>query len=416
MTAIIKLENVYKIFGRDTHRAFSLLKEGVSKENVLNETGCTVGMNDVSFEINQREIFVVMGLSGSGKSTVIRSLNRLIDVTSGNVMIDGEDIMKMSRSQLQHTRRTKLSMVFQHFGLLPQRSVIKNVEFGLEISGMKKAERRTKAEHALELVGLTPYADSMPSELSGGMQQRVGLARALANDPEVLLMDEAFSALDPLIRTQMQDELLGLQARMHKTIVFITHDLDEALKIGDRIAIMKDGAVVQVGTPEEILTDPADEYVKAFVQHVDRTKVLTAASFLKKASIIQIPKDGPRVAARRMEASGISSIFVVDQDRCLKGLLTIDDALRLEKDKNLRLTDVLKTDMLVAQECTPVKNLLAQAMTAKYPVAVITEEGVFRGIVDRATIMREVVEDAQDDNALVPLDDMDVDTNIDAKL
>lgn len=253
---VIKVNNLFKVFGHDPKRAFPLIEKGKNKEEILDETGCTVGINDASFDIEKKEIFVLMGLSGSGKSTVIRCLNRLIEPTCGEVLIDGRDIMKMSKEELLQVRRTKLSMVFQHFGLLPHRSVVRNVEYGLEVAGNPAAEARKSAIEALELVGLKGYEDSMPDELSGGMQQRVGLARALASSPEVLLMDEAFSALDPLIRTNMQDELLELQARMHKTIVFITHDLDEALKLGDRIGIMNGGKIVQIGTPEEILTKP----------------------------------------------------------------------------------------------------------------------------------------------------------------
>src|SRR6056297_1410331 len=288
----IKVENLYKIFGPTPKKAFPLIEMGKDRTEILEKTGNVVAVRGVSFEIKKKETFVIMGLSGSGKSTLIRCLNRLIDSTTGSIFVDGKDVTKLDKEQLRETRRYTMSMVFQHFGLLPHRSVIGNVEFGLEISGMEKEERHEKAMSAIELVGLKGYEKSLPEELSGGMQQRVGLARALANDPEVLLMDEAFSALDPLIRNQMQDELLALQEKMHKTVVFITHDLDEALKIGDRIVIMgPGGGIRQIGTPEEILTEPADDYVAAFVENVDRTKVITASSIMKKADPVVTPKD-----------------------------------------------------------------------------------------------------------------------------
>ncbi|MFP4490885.1 MAG: glycine betaine/L-proline ABC transporter ATP-binding protein, partial [Spirochaetaceae bacterium] len=279
----ITVKNLYKIFGTNPKRVYPMIKEGKTKEEVLEKTGCTIAVNDVSIEIKKKETFVIMGLSGSGKSTFIRCLNRLIDPTDGQIIIDDKDLMQMDKETLRKTRRYTMSMVFQHFGLLPHRNVVNNVEFGLEIGGMEKEERREKALKAIELVGLKGYEFSMTDELSGGMQQRVGLARALANDPEVLLMDEAFSALDPLIRSQMQDELLELQTKMHKTIVFITHDLDEALKIGDRIAILgPDGKIRQIGTSEEIISNPADDYVEAFVENVDKTKVITVESIMHK--------------------------------------------------------------------------------------------------------------------------------------
>lgn len=402
---IIDVKGLFKVFGHDPDRAFPLVEKGLSKEEILDKTGCTIGINDASFEIEKGETFVVMGLSGSGKSTVIRCLNRLIEPTRGNIYVDGQDIMQMNSQELLEVRRSKLSMVFQHFGLLPHRTVLENTEYGLEVAGMSSAEREKKAYDALDLVGLKGYEKSYPSELSGGMQQRVGLARALANDPEVLLMDEAFSALDPLIRTQMQDELLEMQARMHKTIVFITHDLDEALKIGDRIVIMKDGAVVQIGTPEEILTHPADEYVKAFVQNVDRTKVITASAIMRKPATITIPKDGPHMAVRQMEKLHSSTIFVVNSERKLQGLLSIDDAIELEKKKEKDISSVLNTEMYVATPETPIGDLLASAIESRYPLAIQDEEGRLVGIIDRATIMAEVL-NSDDETQVTSLEDV----------
>ncbi len=388
---VIEVKNLYKIFGNNPERAFPLLEKDMSKEDILEKTGCVVAINNASFEVNKQETFVVMGLSGSGKSTVIRCLNRLIEPTRGEVLLDGENVLTMNKEKLLETRRRKMSMVFQHFGLFPNRSVVNNVEYGLEISGMEKSERREHALNAIGVVGLKGYENSLPSELSGGMQQRVGLARALANDPEILLMDEAFSALDPLIRTQMQDELIDLQNRVHKTIVFITHDLDEALKLGDRIAIMgQSGKIIQIGTPEEILTQPADEYVAKFVENVDRSKAITASAVMRKAPTVTVPKEGPQVAIRRMEQDGHSTIYVIDKDRHLKGIVTIDDAIKLRKQNNKDFESVLIDDMYTTTPHTAIGSLLTTAVSTKYPIAVIDDNGVLAGIVDRASILAEV--------------------------
>lgn len=390
--AAIKVKNLYKIFGKQPSKAIPLLKEGETKDEILEETGLTVAIDNASFDVQKKETFVIMGLSGSGKSTVLRCLNRLIEPTSGDVLI-GEDqtnIMDLDKENLLELRRKRMSMVFQNFGLFPHRSVLDNVAYGLEIGGMRKSERDEKSIESIEMVGLKGYENKMPNELSGGMQQRVGLARALANDPEILLMDEAFSALDPLIRADMQDELLELQQKMSKTIVFITHDLDEALKIGDRVAIMKDGAVVQIGTPEQILTEPEDDYVKAFVQNVDRTKIITAQTIMRKAPTINIKKDGPGVAVRKMRQDGISSIYVLDSDRKYKGIVTIDDAADQKKKNVKNVDDIIRDDAGRTSPDTPVKHLLSDVMTSSYPVAVLDDVGRLTGIVDRASIISEV--------------------------
>lgn len=397
--AAITVQNLFKIFGKNPEKAFPLIEEGKSKDEILEETGNTIGINDASFEVKEKEMFVIMGLSGSGKSTVLRCLNRLIEPTRGTIKIGDEDITKVSKSRLLEMRRKKMSMVFQNFGLFPHRTVAANVEYGLEIGGMEKEKRRKKAYEALSKVGLKGYEEQKPSELSGGMQQRVGLARALANDPEILLMDEAFSALDPLIRADMQDELLELQAEVHKTVVFITHDLDEALKIGDRIAIMKDGYVVQVGTPEEILTNPADDYVKAFVQNVDRTKIITARAVMRKAPVIQVPKDGPSVAIRKMEKVGVSTTYVVDEKRHLKGVVSIDDAISLKEKGKDNLEEIINPDIEVAGPDTSINVLLSKSIRSKYPIAIIEENSKLLGIVDRATILAELNENGSNSSA-----------------
>ena len=392
-TSIVEVRNLYKIFGHNPkERALPLVEEGLSKAEILEKTGCTVGINNASFTVHKREIFVIMGLSGSGKSTVIRCVNRLIEATAGEVVVEGTDILSASAEQLREIRRKKMSMVFQRFGLLPHRSVIDNVAFGLEVQGMEKDERYEKARQAIGTVGLDGYETSMTQELSGGMQQRVGLARALANDPEILLMDEAFSALDPLIRVQLQDELLELQARQHRTILFITHDLDEALKLGDRIAIMKDGAVVQVGTPEEILSRPANDYVRDFVENVDRSKVITAGSILRKTDVAYV-NHGPHQALRQMKNLGFASLFVLDSDRKLKGLITLEDVSGLAKkvpeheDEARTIEPVLRTDVAKTTPDVQIANLLEESAKTNVPIAVVDEEGVFKGIVTRPAIL-----------------------------
>lgn len=385
----IHVKELTKIFGPTPQEALKRLKNSESKGKILEATGMTVGVNQASFEVAEGEFFVIMGLSGSGKSTLIRLINRLIEPTSGEILIDGKNITKMNKNELMVTRRKKLGMVFQKFALFPHRTILQNVEYGLEIQGVPKEEREKKALEALENVGLKGYEEQKPDQLSGGMQQRVGLARALANETDILLMDEAFSALDPLIRKDMQDELLALQEKLKKTILFITHDLDEALKLGDRIAIMKDGQIVQIGTPEEILTEPENEYVSTFVQDVDRSKVLLASQVMKKPDIVAVWQEGPRRAIRKMEEKGISSIFVVDKKYKLKGLLTIDAAVDAVKE-NKWLEDMLINDFPTASPDTPLHELIGIATDTKYPIAVVEGEKLI-GIIVRVTILSGLV-------------------------
>ncbi|MYL51159.1 glycine betaine/L-proline ABC transporter ATP-binding protein ProV [Halobacillus litoralis] len=383
---IIQVENLSKIFGKNAKKATKYLDEGLSKEDILEKTGNTVGVNRASFDVEEGEIFVIMGLSGSGKSTLVRLINRLIEPTEGSVYIDGQDLAKMDSKNLREVRRQKLSMVFQRFGLFPHRTVLENAEFGLEVQGIDKNERKEKAKKSLEMVGLGGYIHQYPGQLSGGMQQRVGLARALANDPEVLLMDEAFSALDPLIRKEMQDELLELQESMKKTILFITHDLDEALRIGDRIALMKDGRIVQIGTPEEILVNPANEYVEKFVEDVDRSKVLTAENIMKRPETVDIQKHGPRTALERMRKEGLSSIYVTDAKRNLHGYVTADDVSNAVKQDSDNLKGILRTDVPKVEPQTPMQEIFDIIHDAPVPVAVI-EEGKLRGIIVRGAVL-----------------------------
>ncbi len=288
----IELKNVYKIFGEDPQSVLPMVQKGATKEEILEETDHTVGLDNVSISVEEGEIFVCMGLSGSGKSTLIRHINRLIDPTMGEVLVDGVNVLEFSESELLELRRNKMSMVFQRFGLFPHKTVIQNVAYGLEVQDKPLEERDRIAEEQIKAVGLNGFEHQYPSELSGGMQQRVGLARALATNPGILLMDEAFSALDPLIRNDMQDQLAELQSKLHKTIVFITHDLDESLKLGDHIGILNGGRLVQVGKPEEIIMNPADDYVAAFVKDVNRAKVLRAKTIMLSAE--QNPTNGKK--------------------------------------------------------------------------------------------------------------------------
>jgi glycine betaine/proline transport system ATP-binding protein len=393
----IKVQNVTKVFGK-SKKAIQLLTEGETKATILKKTGATVGVSKASFEVEAGEIFVIMGLSGSGKSTLVRMINRLIDPSIGEVFIDGEDIVKMSKEQLREVRRKKISMVFQKFALLPHRTILENVEYGLEVQGVPKETRSQQAMGALKLVGLEGYEHQYPKQLSGGMQQRVGLARALANDSDILLMDEAFSALDPLIRKDMQDELLDLQSTMKKTIVFITHDLDEALRIGDRIALMKDGVIVQIGTPEEILMNPSNDYVERFVEDVDLSKVLTAGHVMKRAETVSIEK-GPRVALQIMRDLGISSIYVVDKKKTLLGAITASEA-NLAIDSRQVLTDILKEEVTTVSPETLLTDLFDKVSTASIPVAVVDENNRLKGILVRGAVIGALAGNNQEINQI----------------
>lgn len=385
----IKIDRVTKVFGKNTSQALKLVKQEKSKEQILKETNATVGVYEASLTIEEGEIFVIMGLSGSGKSTLIRLLNRLIQPTSGDIYIDDQNITKLNKKSLQVVRREKMSMVFQNFALFPQRTILQNAEYGLEIRGVPKEERRLKAEKALQNAGLLSYKDQYPDQLSGGMQQRVGLARALANDTEIILMDEAFSALDPLIRKEMQDELLELQANLQKTIVFITHDLNEALRIGDRIAIMKDGKIMQVGTGEEILTNPANEYVRSFLEDVDRSKVLTAENAMIRPMTIQIDHEGPKVALQRMREDKVSVLLAVDKARKYLGYITANDALELAQSGEKSLQSILRNDMPIVEPSTVIQDILSVISDSPTPIAVV-EEGKLRGVLIRGVVLESL--------------------------
>ena len=388
----LEVKNLYKIFGTNTKEALKLVKEGVSKQEILKKTGATIGVDNANFKVERGEFFVVMGLSGSGKSTLIRCLNKLIEPTHGEVLVDGDDVAKADKNALLEIRRKKIAMVFQNFGLFPHRTVIDNVKYGLEVQGVDNSKSLEKSKEMLEMVGLKGYEDQYPSELSGGMQQRVGLARALTTDPEILLMDEAFSALDPLIRKDMQNEIIEIQDRMKKTVIFITHDLDEALKLGDRIAVMKDGSIVQIGTPEEILTHPANDYVRDFVKDVNKSKVVTASSIMKKPQALTALRDGPNMAIRKMDEEELSTSFVTDRERKLMGIVRIEDMIELKKQGLKDFNGMIKNDELVrTSPDTLLIDLLPKAMNSRYPIAVVDEEDRLLGIIIKSRLVRHIV-------------------------
>ena len=387
MTEKIIVKNLVKAFGSRPKLALEKLKKGWTKKEILEKTGQTVGLNNVSFSVDEGEIFVIIGLSGSGKSTLIRCLNLLNKPTAGEVIVDGENIVKYDKNQLREFRQEKMAMVFQQFGLFTHMTVLENVEYGLEIKKVDKDKRQKIAMEAIEEVGLKGWEDKMPNELSGGMQQRVGLARALANDPDILLMDEPFSALDPLIRRDMQLELLELQSKLKKTIVFITHDINEAFKLGDRVAVMRDGSIVQIGTPEEILNNPSNEYIEDFVKDIDRTKVVRAKDIMKRPNAVVSLNAGVRVAIKEMQVNDISSVFVVDKDRKIQGIVTIDDCIKSAKNNRSSLKEILKQDYYTTKEDVYIEDLIDKGAKTKYPIVVVNDEGRMLGIIVRTSIL-----------------------------
>ena len=387
----IEIKDLSILFGPEKAKAKKMIKQGKSKQEILKETGCTIAVRNANLEIEEGEMFVIMGLSGSGKSTLVRCINRLNEPSMGEIWLSGRNITSLSDKELLQIRRKEMAMVFQHFGLLPHRTVLSNIAFGLELQGVPKEEREKKAYESIAVVGLKGYENQRVDELSGGMQQRVGLARALANDPEVLLMDEAFSALDPLIREQMQDELLDLQEKMKRTIVFITHDLDEAIKLGDRIAIMKDGEVVQVGTPEEILTDPANDYVTRFTESVDRGRVVTASSImLTQPIVVRIRKDGPEAIIRKMREKRLYALPVIGADEQFLGEIRLKDVLRLRKEGVRDISSIVMKEVPSVLESMTVEDMLPLLPKVQQALPVVDENNRLKGVVSTSTIIIEM--------------------------
>ena len=392
--AKIQFDNITKIFGSRPDQALRLLAQGIDRAEIQHRTNQVVALDNVSFSVDEGEIVVVMGLSGSGKSTLVRCLNHLIVPTAGRALVDGVHVGGLGRDELRRLRQKKLGMVFQNFALFPHRNVLQNAAFGLEVMGVPKQAREEKAQEMLTRVGLSGWEGSLPAELSGGMQQRVGLARALALEPDILLMDEAFSALDPLIRRDMQDELLRLQDDLHKTVLFISHDLDEALKLGDRIVLLRNGRVVQEGSPEDILTSPADDYVARFVEGADLTRVLTAASVMRPSGEVAVlGVDGPRTALRKMKMCGITSLFVLNRyTHSLAGLISADDALALAQDGKRDLDTIVKKDITTVHEGTAVTELIPLMADLPHPLAVVDDKNRLTGVIVRGALLGALAE------------------------
>ncbi|EPA8365438.1 glycine betaine/L-proline ABC transporter ATP-binding protein ProV [Vibrio fluvialis] len=390
MSTMLEVKNLFKVFGETPEDAFTLIEQGLNKDQIFEQTGLTVGVKDVSLSINEGEIFVIMGLSGSGKSTLVRLLNRLIEPTRGSVLLKGSDIAHISDHELREVRRQNISMVFQNFALMPHMTVIENTAFGLELAGVPEAQRHQAAKAALERVGLDAYCESYPDELSGGMKQRVGLARALTNDPDILLMDEAFSALDPLIRTEMQDELIRLQNDDKRTIVFISHDLDEAMRIGDRIAIMQDGVVVQIGTPDEILHQPANDYVSSFFRGVNVASVFCAKDIARKNPAAVFKKhdnDGPAAAMQMLLDNDREYGIVVDRANKYTGIVSLD-SLKEAKREQRSLSSALLAGTVTISPDVSVGDLIGQVAQVPYSVPVVDDDGRYYGVITKTRLLQ----------------------------
>lgn len=391
---IIEVHHLSKLYGPNREAAIRMMKNGSDKDDVYKKTGATVALWDVNLKIRRGEIFVVIGLSGSGKSTVVRCLNRLNKPSSGSILYEGHDITRFDRKKLLELRRTKMSMVFQSFGLLSHRDVLSNVAYGLELRGVSKAERERKARETLSMVGLAGWEHQSCDSLSGGMRQRVGIARALTNDPEVLLMDEPFSALDPLVRKDMQFELLKIQRRLNKTVIFITHDIDEAFKLGDTVAIMQGGRVIQVDSPENLSANPNGEYVRRFIEGADLSRVTSIKNVMITPSALARVSDRPRRAISIMNKNAFSTVYVVDEKLALRGILTIGDAVRAHRE-HLNIEDVMIREYQTVSPDATVRDVLPLSAQSPYPLAVIDETGQLQGIVTKASVLSSMISEEE---------------------
>ena len=387
---ILRVEHVSKLYGPNKNEATKMMAAGSSKDEVYKKTGCTVALWDVNLTIPRGKIFVIIGLSGSGKSTLVRCFNRLNRPTMGKVIFEGRDLAGLDKKELLEFRRNKISMVFQSFGLMSHRDVMGNVAYGLEVKGIPKAEREAKAMQVISMVGLEGWEHQSCEQLSGGMRQRVGIARALANDPEVLLMDEPFSALDPLVRRDMQFELLQIQRKLQKTVIFITHDMDEAFKLGDTVAIMRDGKIIQVDTPEGMSTHPADNYVRDFTGSADKSKVTSVRHIMITPSSLVRLKDGLGFAIKEMQKNALSTVYVVDDQLCLVGILTIQDAVQAQRD-GLSIGDVVRREVQTTSPNALVSDIMPLAAEAVYPIAVVDGDGQLKGIVTKASVLASLI-------------------------
>ncbi|NLT14708.1 MAG: glycine betaine/L-proline ABC transporter ATP-binding protein [Clostridiales bacterium] len=387
---ILHVEHLTKMFGRNKTTARELLENGRSKEEILKRTGVTVAVDDISFDVERGKIFTLIGLSGSGKSTVVRCLNKLHPATSGKIFFEGRDIEEFSKQELLEFRRSKMSMVFQSFGLMSHRDVLSNVAFGLEIRGVKKAEREEKAMEMINMVGLSGWERKSIDNLSGGMRQRVGIARALTNDPDILLMDEPFSALDPLVRHDMQFELLSIQEKLNKTVVFITHDINEAFKLGNTVAIMRDGRIIQIDTPEGMSSNPADDYVRDFIDSADKTQIYSVRNIMQTPSSLIHARDGANNALKQMRDNGLSSVYVVEEKMALVGILTLDQALKVRAGE-ITFQDALIRDLPTTTIDTQISDLIPVAAETNFPIAVVDDKNRLIGIVTKAAVLASLV-------------------------
>lgn len=386
----IRIEHLIKIYGENCSAALKLFSQGANREAILQATGQVLGIADVSFTINPGEIFVVMGLSGSGKSTLIRCINRLITPTRGHIYIDDEDIAYIDEKRIRQIRLTKVSMVFQHFGLFPHRTVADNVEYGLKLLGMSKTQRRNKALEALEVVGLAQWADYRPSALSMGMQQRVGLVRALATDAEILLMDEPFSALDPLTRREMQNELLRLQKELNKTIVFITHDTQEALKLGDRIAVMKEGVIVQLGTPKELLNQPTNDYIRDFIQDVNRGQILKAGTIARPTICLILGEDLEPGTLKQIQNQNLQRIYILNSDQEPIGFIDPEQLdLAIQQDLKNITNKLIQTNFSQVKSTVPLEDIF-HLYRNEQSLVVVDETGKFKGVLESADVLASI--------------------------
>lgn len=383
---LLEVKNLSKLYGNEKKEAIKLKKSGLTKDEVYAKTKTTIALWDVSLEVKKKEILVIIGLSGSGKSTLVRCFNMLNKPTSGNIFYEGNDISKYNKKDLMEYRRSKISMVFQSFGLMSHRDVMGNVEYGLEVKGMGKEERHKKAMDMISMVGLDGVENEPINNLSGGMKQRVGIARALANDPEILLMDEPFSALDPLVRKDMQFELLTIQRKLDKTIIFITHDIDEAFKLGDRVAIMKDGELIQVDTPERMTSHPKTEYVKRFIDSADKTQVISVRSVMITPNSLVRLRDNPTLAIKEMRRNGVSSAYVIADKTKFQGVITLDDCLRAQRE-GLDLKDILIRDIKTTHPDAMLTDIITDATEARFPLAVVDDRNNLKGIVSKVHVL-----------------------------
>ena len=383
---LLEVKNLSKLYGHEKKEAVNLKKSGLTKDEVYAKTKTTIALWDVSLEVKKKEILVIIGLSGSGKSTLVRCFNMLNKPTSGNMLYEGKDISKYNKNELMEYRRSKISMVFQSFGLMSHRDVLGNVEYGLEVKGMPREERHKKAMEMISMVGLKGVENEPINNLSGGMKQRVGIARALANDPEVLLMDEPFSALDPLVRKDMQFELLTIQRKLDKTIIFITHDIDEAFKLGDRVAIMKDGELIQVDTPERMTSHPKTEYVKRFIDNADKTQVISVSNVMITPNSLVRLRDNPTLAIKEMRRNGVSSAYVIANQTKFQGVVTLDDCLRAQRE-GLSLEEILIRNIKTTRPDAMLNDIIVDATETRFPLAVVDDRNNLKGIVSKVHVL-----------------------------